>query len=72
MSIPAAVAKAAELVAEGAKLLSKVPPTTLESVIEAIKAIVSGQPDKAERLARNASLAVAAKLAAKARIKATK
>ncbi len=69
MSVPAAVAR---LIADGVALLAKVPESTLSSVVEALKAIVSGQPDKAERLARNASLAVAAKLAAKARIKATK
>lgn len=65
--IPAEVAK---LIAKGVELLHKVPPSTLNSVIDAIKAIVSGQPDKAERLARNAALALAAKEAAKARIKA--
>jgi len=63
---------ASSLIAEGARLLSQVPVATLGSVISALKAIVGGQPDKAERLARNAALALAAKAAAKARIKAIK
>jgi hypothetical protein len=60
------------LIAEGARLLSQVPPSTLASVIAALKAIVGGNPTKAERLARNAALALSAKAAAKARIRARK
>ena len=44
----------------------------LEKVVEVVKAILSGQPGTAERLANNAALAVVAKKAAKARIKAMK
>jgi hypothetical protein len=72
MSIPAAAAQAAKYVAEGAELLSRVPTSTLGSVIAALKAIVNGEPTKAERLAKNAALALAARAAAKARIKAGK
>jgi ABC-type transporter Mla subunit MlaD len=61
---------AAALIAKGAELLSKIPPSTLGSVIETIQAIVNGEPTKAERLAANAARALAAKAAAKARIKA--
>lgn len=63
---------AAALLAKGAELLSKVPPSTLGSVLQALTAIVNGEPTKAERLAANAARAVAAKAAAKARIRASK
>lgn len=63
---------AGALLSKGAALLSKVPASTLGSVIAALEAMVNGEPTKAERLAANAARAVAAKLAAKARIRATK
>ena len=52
------------------KLLSQVPATTLGAVVDVIRALVAGEPSKAERLARNAALAIAAKRAAAERIKA--
>lgn len=44
----------------------------LAAISEVIRSIVAGKPDQAERLARNAALAAAAKLAARTRIKASK
>lgn len=63
---------AAKLIAKGVQLLSRVPTSTLGSVVETIEAIVNGEPAKAERLARNAALSAGAKGAARARIKATR
>jgi hypothetical protein len=63
---------AVKLIGEGAALLAKVPTSALAAVIDVIKALVAGRPDQAERLARNAALAIAAKRAAAERIKAQK
>ena len=67
-----AAATAAKLIADATKLLAQVPASALSSVVDVIKALVSGRPDVAERLARNAALAIAAKRAASERIKATR
>lgn len=68
MSAPDAV----KLIGQVAALLAKVPPSLLTSVVDVVKAIAAGDSSKAERLARNAALALAAKQAAAARIKAQK
>ncbi len=65
MILPKAAAKAVEL-------FGKVPESTRQSVLDALIAIVNGEPSKAERLSRNAALAVAAEAAAETRIKAKK
>lgn len=63
---------AASLLSTATKLLSQVPASTLGAVVDVIKALVSGDSSKAERLARNAAMAIAAKRAAAERIKATR
>lgn len=60
---------AASLLGTATKLLAQVPESTLGAVVDVIKALVAGRPDQAERLARNAALAIAAKRAAAERIK---
>ncbi len=62
----------AALLGKGAELLAKIPAELLPAVIDVLNALLAGRPDKAERLAKDAALAIAARKAASARIKATK
>lgn len=60
----------AALLAKGARLLEQVPESVRSDAVNVIGALVSGDARKAERLARNTALAIAAKRAAAERIKA--
>jgi hypothetical protein len=63
---------ASALIGQAVKLLGQVPVSTLAAVVDVIKALVSGDSGKAERLAKNAALAIAAKRAAAERIRLQK
>jgi hypothetical protein len=63
---------ASALIGQAVKLLSQVPASTLGAVVSVIRALVAGDSGQAERLAKNAALAIAAKRAAAERIRLTR
>jgi hypothetical protein len=62
---------ALKLLEEGRELLGKLPPSVLKGAVDVLNALMAGEVEQAERLAKNTALAFAAIKAAETRTKLT-